>query len=146
MLRKFQCFMCGYIEERELGDGKRQEGETPQPTENGLDAPTIKERGVACPKCGESKWVILQADPKNEVNLTPILTIWDSITTVLSGLVIPWLLFWKRTEIYQTILLTRIIAFLGIVIGTYLLIRWFNCGFDRAAIFMILFYTLCKWK
>ena len=129
MKRRYQCFSCGEIVEREVK----------------VSSVVIDKEGWKCIRCGENKWQLLteKASFKQRVKNISV-QVWDSFTSILSFSLIQLIKFWDLTKLGQTQILTKTTAFLGLSLGIYFLNNWFNCGFLLAAIFILIFYKLVK--
>jgi hypothetical protein len=155
--------MCGYIDENVGGEGngqgtnreKIQTADVSRSLVEGKNKEVPTER--KCPQCGESKWIPLQSKPTGgfisfwSTNIERsilgwVLFIWDLVTTIFSEIAVSSIFYWKKYEIVREIFLSRILAFLGVLGGVYVVSGVFGCGFDKAAIFMLILYALFKWK
>ena len=157
-IRRMQCFMCGYIENREDDDGNEQRKKEDDAKRDDILSEMAKEKKeisggkdngeIRCPKCGESKWIPLSTEQEIKVvkNQTRMLDFWNKVTDVISIFVIALVVFWRKTDLGRAIIFSRILSFIGISLGIFLISYWFNTGYNRAIVYMLILYGLFKWR
>jgi len=160
---RYQCFMCGTIEERNDDETEKIDDRPNDVSGEVDDGQTEEVREIKCKQCGESKWIRLGEEKKPIEVDDNILTkisfflsdifshvnnflevIWNKITDIVSLIVIYFIVLWRSTTSQRQKIINKITAFTGCVLGVYLIDYFFKCGFDKAAILIVLLYIIFK--
>jgi hypothetical protein len=164
---KYQCFNCGTIEEREEDVNEEKNNDSrPNDVSNKIDEEQKEQiREIKCKQCGESKWIRLGEEKKQLKIGDSIITkisfflsdvfryvssffeeMWNKITDIISFVIVYIIVLWRTTTFQRQKVFNKITAFAGCTLGIYLIDYLFHCGFDHAAILIVLLYIIFKYR
>lgn len=160
MRRKYRCFGCGKVTEKDEKyfdniielyhefEKKKQLQQNENIAEiSGIPIEKIQQE-VKCPVCSSVLWDKLPTRFKKIKTYikNKFIQVWDIFTTFVSILVARIYLWWINTSIDRKVVYYRFSTFAGILIGIFLTDFFFHCGFDKAAIFVLILYGISKWR